>query len=182
MKKYRQPPNNGDQVLYEQDSSLKVIKEYTYDDDGKPLTMTYKGDTYTDNNPIMKIDPDGNKPSGDKYCDLSISILDAKRQEDGLGNEEVLSGIQISNWDFLEIIQQQYVLSFPVDQTIFDKPSLIVVGRQDAVVGYKDALPLIDLYTRASFAVVDTAGHNLQIEQPNVLNELLKNWLLNFTD
>ncbi|HCX49603.1 MAG TPA: hypothetical protein DG757_11355 [Bacillus sp. (in: Bacteria)] len=37
---------NGNQVLYEEDENKNVIKGYTYDDDGHPLTMFYKGNTY----------------------------------------------------------------------------------------------------------------------------------------
>ncbi|MDQ0156473.1 RHS repeat domain-containing protein [Anoxybacillus andreesenii] len=37
---------NGNQVLYEEDENKNVIKGYTYDDDGHPLTMFYKGITY----------------------------------------------------------------------------------------------------------------------------------------
>ncbi len=32
-------------------------------------------------------------------------------------------------------------------------------------------------YPRATFAVLDTAGHNLQIEQPQVFNALASEWL-----
>ncbi|MCH1627039.1 DNRLRE domain-containing protein [Fredinandcohnia quinoae] len=37
---------NGNQVLYETDVRNQVIKEYTYDDNGTPLTMNYKGSMY----------------------------------------------------------------------------------------------------------------------------------------
>ncbi|MCM3576466.1 DNRLRE domain-containing protein [Mesobacillus subterraneus] len=37
---------NGDKVLYETDGNNNVIKEYTYDDNGTPLTMTYRGVMY----------------------------------------------------------------------------------------------------------------------------------------
>lgn len=50
-------------------------------------------------------------------------------------------------------------------------------GRQDNVVGYHDAWRLIEDYPRATFAVLDMAGHNLQIEQPDVFNSLVDNWL-----
>lgn len=32
-------------------------------------------------------------------------------------------------------------------------------------------------YPRVTFAVLDMAGHNLQIEQPDVFNSLVHNWL-----
>ena len=32
-------------------------------------------------------------------------------------------------------------------------------------------------YKRASFSVIDMAGHNLQIEQPQIFNSLVDSWL-----
>ena len=59
----------------------------------------------------------------------------------------------------------------------FEKPSLIILGRQDSIVGYKDAWDIYDLYPRGSFVVLDRAGHNLQIEQADLFTVLVKEWL-----
>lgn len=40
-----------------------------------------------------------------------------------------------------------------------------------------DAWSLIEHYPRATFAVLDMAGHNLQIEQSDMFNTLVHNWL-----
>ena len=60
----------------------------------------------------------------------------------------------------------------------FNKPTLILLGRQDSSVGYKDAWSILDNYPRATFAVLDKAGHNLQIEQVEVFNSLVNEWLV----
>lgn len=52
-----------------------------------------------------------------------------------------------------------------------------MLGKQDSVVGYKDALSLLEKFPRASFAILDRAGHNLQIEQPELFTELMSEWL-----
>ena len=59
----------------------------------------------------------------------------------------------------------------------FDKPTLFLVGRQDSCVGYKGLWDIMDNYPRATFAVLDMAGHNLQIEQPDVFDSLFNEWL-----
>ena len=59
----------------------------------------------------------------------------------------------------------------------FDKPTLFLCGRQDNCVGYKDLEKLLDDYRRASFAILDGAGHNLQIEQNSLFQEIVRNWL-----
>ena len=51
------------------------------------------------------------------------------------------------------------------------------MGRQDATVGYRDAWELIENYPRGTFAILDRAGHNLQIEQEGLFNALVNEWL-----
>ena len=58
-----------------------------------------------------------------------------------------------------------------------EKPTLILAGRQDAMVGYRDAWKILENYPRGTFAVLDRAGHNLQIEQETLFNALVNEWL-----
>ena len=53
----------------------------------------------------------------------------------------------------------------------------MVCGRQDAVTGYADQWGLLPHYPRATYAVLDVAGHNLQIEQPALFGALVTEWL-----
>ncbi|KSU83053.1 Pimeloyl-ACP methyl ester carboxylesterase [Fictibacillus enclensis] len=92
--------------------------------------------------------------------------------------KEITPGIKMADSAFLEKIQQNYAFSFPIDLTEpFVKPALFLTGRQDAVVGYKDHWEILDQFPRASFVVLDRAGHNLQIEQHAVFNALVDDWL-----
>ena len=59
----------------------------------------------------------------------------------------------------------------------FASPALILTGRQDDTVGYVDQFALLPHYPRATFAVLDVAGHNLQIEQPELFGTLVAEWL-----
>jgi pimeloyl-ACP methyl ester carboxylesterase len=76
-------------------------------------------------------------------------------------------------------VEAAYAFAVDVDRDAppFDGPALIVLGRQDSVVGYRDALGLVDRFRRATVAVVDTAGHNLMSERPAVLAALVDDWL-----
>jgi pimeloyl-ACP methyl ester carboxylesterase len=56
-------------------------------------------------------------------------------------------------------------------------PTLMVTGRQDSCVGYSDLWKIPEIYPRASFIVLDKAGHNLEIEQPILFNALVQEWL-----
>jgi pimeloyl-ACP methyl ester carboxylesterase len=56
-------------------------------------------------------------------------------------------------------------------------PTLVVAGRQDATVGYAGSWRLVDHDPRATFAVLDRAGHALPIEQVGLLTALPAGWL-----
>jgi len=59
----------------------------------------------------------------------------------------------------------------------FDRPTCFVLGRQDASVGWRDALRLAERYPRASFHVIDAAGHNLEVEQAGLFDVAFGGWL-----
>jgi pimeloyl-ACP methyl ester carboxylesterase len=56
-------------------------------------------------------------------------------------------------------------------------PSLIVAGRQDTAVGYRDQWRIIESYPRATFAVPDRAGHGTTPEQDQLFSALINEWL-----
>lgn len=61
--------------------------------------------------------------------------------------------------------------------SVFDKPSLIVAGRQDSISGYLDAIELMPKFPRATVSVLDTAGHGLSWERPGLFKRLVRDWL-----
>ncbi|MDR7071516.1 alpha/beta fold hydrolase [Fictibacillus barbaricus] len=58
-----------------------------------------------------------------------------------------------------------------------DQPALIITGKQDTICSYKDTFILLDKFHRASFVVMDQAGHMLQIEKRELVQELVSEWL-----
>lgn len=64
-----------------------------------------------------------------------------------------------------------------VGSQAFTAPTLIVAGRRDSVVGYADAIELLERYPQASLAVVEDAGHALMHERPELLAAILRDWL-----
>ncbi len=92
---------------------------------------------------------------------------------------EIMSGIEIADETFLSHFQETgYEFSFDVDKANgkYNKPSLIILGKQDSCVGYKDAWGILENFPRATFAVLDRAGHNLQIEQEELFAALVNEW------
>ncbi|MFX0104392.1 MAG: alpha/beta fold hydrolase [Candidatus Hodarchaeota archaeon] len=120
----------------------------------------------------------------------SLNPLDAEELEESLiiqnkevwqrYRDEVLPGLRIADQNFMDkIYPANYKFSFEIDNLLqlYDKPTLFLLGRQDMTVGYRDAWKIIENYPSATFAILDQAGHNLQIEKANLFNSLVNDWL-----
>jgi pimeloyl-ACP methyl ester carboxylesterase len=94
--------------------------------------------------------------------------------------KEIIPGVNVADTQFLERLQPAVdAFSFNVDELSekYEKPTLILTGRQDHWVGYQDAWTILENYPRATFAVLDRAGHALQMEQSNLFDALVHEWL-----
>ena len=110
---------------------------------------------------------------------LSMAVVQSRKSWERY-REEVVPGVRLAQVELLDqILENAYPLSFDVDQleTPFMGPTLFIMGRQDPVVGYRDAFQIIENYPRASFAVLDRAGHVLQQEQEEQFRVLTLDWL-----
>lgn len=96
--------------------------------------------------------------------------------------KEIVSGMNRANQPFLEKIAGSYSFSSSFEEPYFDKPSVFLLGRQDDVVGFQDAFDLKDNFPQATYAILDGAGHNLQIERPILFEAYLDDWLKRIHD
>jgi pimeloyl-ACP methyl ester carboxylesterase len=88
---------------------------------------------------------------------------------------------EMGDFEFLGKIREQpdkYAFSFDVDNISepFPGPSLIITGRQDSIVGYRDAWNILEKYPRATYVVFDRAGHLLEGKQ-GLVKVLINEWL-----
>ncbi len=114
----------------------------------------------------------------------SIQVVQSKKIWDRY-REEILSGIKLADNNFLRHLEEnEDTVSLDTDimKEKFNKPTLILLGRQDSSVGYKDAWNILDNYPRATFSVLDRAGHNLQIEQEDLFNSLVNEWIIRVSE
>jgi pimeloyl-ACP methyl ester carboxylesterase len=74
---------------------------------------------------------------------------------------------------------ENYAFSFDVDALPkpCPAPTLIITGRQDSAVGYRDAWEILDNFPRGTFAVLDRSGHFLPFEQEDLFHALVDEWL-----
>lgn len=92
----------------------------------------------------------------------------------------VLPGLRGADAAVMDRIADDYALpGLPeeVHPEPFTAPALHLFGRQDDVVGYEDGLRLREHYPRGTFVVLDAAGHNVHLEQPEVTAALVRDWL-----
>jgi pimeloyl-ACP methyl ester carboxylesterase len=98
--------------------------------------------------------------------------------------DEVLPGLKAADWDFLNNCLSRntpYVDDIDQIEVPYPQPALLLMGRQDASVGYRDHWKLLENYPHASFLILDKAGHNLEIEQPELFTALVKEWFSRVT-
>ncbi len=92
--------------------------------------------------------------------------------------EMVVPGVELADRVALERIFARWRLrTAPEQAPAYANPTLILAGRQDATVGYAGVWRLLEHYPRATFAVLDRAGHGLPHEQIGLLTALLAEWL-----
>jgi pimeloyl-ACP methyl ester carboxylesterase len=94
--------------------------------------------------------------------------------------DEILPGLKVADYAFFDQSLRQNV-SFATDVDLlgepYARPTLMIMGRQDSVVGYRDQWKFIENYPRGTFAILDKAGHNAQIEQDGLFQALVHEWL-----
>lgn len=94
--------------------------------------------------------------------------------------KEVIPGLKIADNSLLEeFLGQHFQFSFDVDalEKPYMKPTLMLAGRQDSIAGYNGLWKIIESYPRASFMLLDKAGHALQISQDVLFSAAVSEWL-----
>lgn len=107
----------------------------------------------------------------------SISVLQTRRCWKRF-KRDVYPALANRNVDYLgHILHGEYTEDIFSKPLGFDRPVLLLLGRQDSSVGYRDQSEYFMDFPRATVAILDGAGHNLQIEREAVFQSLLADWL-----
>jgi len=108
----------------------------------------------------------------------NVAVVHSREVGDRL-LKDYISAMRISDQVFLRRIRQKYAFSFNTDllTKTHEFPSLIILGKQDGIVGYKDQIELLSSFPRGTLAVLDRAGHVSELEQPTLFNALVSEWL-----
>lgn len=98
-------------------------------------------------------------------------ILNVYQPAEAAADSKVLS--------FIRDDPERYKLSWSLDdhKSKFPAPTLILCGRHDDSVGYRDSIRLLELYPRSTYAVLDRATHGLPIDETGVFEALVGDWI-----
>lgn len=112
------------------------------------------------------------KPLFDKLVVQSQAALERLRRD-------FIPGFKLADQSLRAQLLESYEFSFDVDRLLepFEKPTLIITGRQDFVVGYTTAWELLEQFPRATFAVLDRTGHLVSVEQTDLVRGMTAEWL-----
>ncbi len=123
---------------------------------------------------LATIEPGAEK----RMFERTIVMQDTRRWE--RFQQDIIPGMRTKDEAFIKRFKRAgYSFSFDVDrlERPFTRPTLVLAGRQDTSVGYRDALTIVENYPRGTFAVLDKAGHGLEVEQEAVFNCMMNEWL-----
>jgi len=92
-------------------------------------------------------------------------------------NEQIEPAVADADQAAVDRISANYAGTFPLVGPSYERPSLVVLGRQDNVLGFNDQWHAMGQWPRATFVILDRAGHALASEQPALLTPLIDDWL-----
>lgn len=92
-------------------------------------------------------------------------------------NEAVAPSLGRFDADAVERVMGAWNLDPDPDLVAFDAPTLILAGRHDSVVGFREQIGLIDRYPKSSYAVISDAGHALPHERRDLATAMIDDWL-----
>lgn len=128
---------------------------------------------------VLRGDPESLATLDDRVAKeyAAISVVQSPRTAQRF-RDEVMCGLDLADHEALDRIGRRIRLTDdPEGGAPFERPTLILTSRQDQCVGYVDQFALLPHYPRATYVVLDVAGHNLQIDQPTLFDALMLEWL-----
>ncbi|SRR6266498_505887 len=152
---------------------IAMIVPIIFADDEKRTVPPYK---------VLVEDPTVRAELTPEEADLfDMSVVRSRKWLNYLRSSPQVPGHENGDFEFLGKIRKQpekYAFSFDVDHVSepFPGPALIITGRQDAMAGYRDAWSILENYPRATYVILDRAGHFLE-ESAGLINVLINEWL-----
>ena len=126
---------------------------------------------------MASLDADDRTNLGDLLIQTPAYAESLKHKRDAVVQPAIQATAPIANE--IRVDPERYGFSFDLVEAekTFEEPTLIIAGRRDTTVGYRDAWSILDSYPRATFVALDRADHGWPMETPNLLPALIDDWL-----
>jgi pimeloyl-ACP methyl ester carboxylesterase len=126
---------------------------------------------------MAALDADDRANLGDLLIQTPAYAESLKHKRDAVVQPAIQATAPIANE--IRADPKRYGFSFDLIEAekTLEAPTLIVAGRRDTTVGYRDAWSILDSYPRATFVALDRADHGWPMETPNLLPALIDDWL-----
>ena len=126
---------------------------------------------------MASLDADDRTNLGDLLIQTPAYAESLKHKRDAVVQPAIQATAPIANE--IRVDPKRYGFSFDLVEAekTFEEPTLIIAGRRDTTVGYRDAWSILDSYPRATFVALDRADHGWPMETPNLLPALIDDWL-----
>ncbi len=122
---------------------------------------------------MASLDADDRMSLGDLLIQTPAYAEALKHKDDAVVQPAIQATAAIANE--IRADPERYGFSFDLVEAekTFEEPTLIIAGRRDTTVGYRDAWSILDSYPRATFVALDRADHGWPMETPNLLPALI---------
>ncbi|MCR5268718.1 MAG: alpha/beta hydrolase [Lachnospiraceae bacterium] len=114
----------------------------------------------------------------DAFCSMNANLTKEAWERYKKG---VYPSVQINeNNDFMHRVLKG-TFSFDIDKALkkhsFDAPTLILTAKYDIAVGYEAQFSWLSHYPQGTYLVIDAAGHNVHVDQPEAFTYAVTGWL-----
>ena len=137
--------------------------------------LPVKFGTYKKDEEFLKTLP---KEEHDAFCSMNANLTKEAYERYMKG---VYPSVQINaDNEFLHRVLKG-TFSFDINKALkkrpFQGPTLILTGKYDVAVGYEAQFTWLEDYPQGTYVVIDGAGHNVHVDQPEAFNHAVAGWL-----
>lgn len=135
-------------------------------------TLPEKFVTTRDDELLNELDPD------DRALFEDVSVVQTRAIWERF-QQFVLPGLRAADERSMNRLVAHYPLGYVPEEygSAYERPTLVIAGHNDHIVGYEDQFSLLSNYPHATYTVINGVGHNAHIEAPGIADGLIRNWL-----
>lgn len=116
----------------------------------------------------------------EEFTDFKINNFIISKENWMTYSKQILPAIYVANKKFCTYYESEHYISPNENKFFVNKNSCattVIVGKNDNIVGFEDSLLFFQNFTNLYFLLINDCGHNIQIDQKNVLLNCFQNFI-----